>query len=61
MVLGQEGVFSRGGPEQRAVHKECGMERRNKAGQAAATLPDKQPRKRVGTRHRGLQMLSPEI
>lgn len=24
MVLGHEGVFSRGGPEQRAVHKECG-------------------------------------
>lgn len=27
MVLGYEGVFCRGGPKQRAVHKECGMER----------------------------------
>lgn len=33
MVLGHEGVFCWGGPEQRAVHKGCGME---KAGQAAA-------------------------
>lgn len=61
MVLGHEGVFCRGGPEQRAVHKECGDGAANKAGQAAATLPDKQPRKRVRTRHQRLQMLSNEI
>lgn len=30
MVLGHECVFCRGGPEQRAVHKGCGMERQRR-------------------------------
>lgn len=34
MVLGHECVFCWGGPEQRAVHKGCGMEEAEKAGQA---------------------------
>lgn len=44
MVLGHEGVFCWGGPEQRAVHKGCGME---KAGQSRKTTP----RKRLPKRH----------
>lgn len=32
MVLGHECVFCWGGPEQRAVHKGCGMERQRRLG-----------------------------
>lgn len=32
MVLGHEGVFCWGGPDQRAVHKGCGMERQRRLG-----------------------------
>lgn len=44
MVLGHECVFCRGGPEQRAVHKGCGMERRT-AGQAGSR---REPRQTAG-------------
>lgn len=36
MVLGHEGVFCWGGPDQRAVHKGCGMERQRRLGRRAA-------------------------
>lgn len=52
MVLGHECVFYRGGPEQRAVHKGCGMERRTRldrrgAGESLDKQPGRQLQKRL--------------
>lgn len=50
MVLGHEGVFCWGGPEQRAVHKGCGMERLAGGGTGETTSLTKQPRARLHER-----------
>lgn len=52
MVLGHEGVFCWGGPEQRAVHKGCGMEKAGRRWHWRDKYRKTTPRKRLPKRHR---------